>query len=189
MNATTRGFLLLAGLAAVFGGVAIALSPSQASSHVIAGRHSYGSRLDELVVVAPRSSDRATVPFSQAKRIIDHPVLVPAARRERLVLIGLAQVTAGDVVEDQRGPLSRSTGPLGSLLAWVGVYEVEGGTTSCGGAPVTARPGFVIVPGKPIPPSHFAVIVDATAGTEWGWFEGISADVCPHLVPAPRAGS
>ena len=177
MNKVTRAFLLLAALAVVFGVVAGTLWP-RASSHEVTGSHSFGR---DLVVTAPLASDRAVVPFERAKQMIDSPYSRTAASESRLVLTGLARVSMSSGLSQGRSPQLSDR-----LLAWVGVYEVRGIDTTCPAFPVSAPPGFVIVPGTaPSKPSHYAVAVDAVTGVETDWNEGVSSDICPHLVPAP----
>jgi hypothetical protein len=119
-----------------------------------------------LTLDAAAVTPAVKVSRSAAKKSIEHPFAAPQLSGG-LKQFGLARVTTTSLAAEGTGPLPSYS----NRLAWVGIYEIsKSGDHSCPGKPAPVPTG--------LPPVfahyYFAVLVDATSGTQATWNEDMS---------------
>ena len=131
------------------------------------GKEVLGARTSTpLTLAAAAVTPAVKISRSAAMKSVEHPYAAPQLAGG-LKQFGLARVTVTALAAEGTGPPPT----YHDNLAWVGIYEIsKSGGTSCPGEPAP-------VPTN-LPPVfahyYFAVLVDATTGTQTTWNEDMS---------------
>lgn len=167
---------------AVFAGLACCLLAvgclGRGSVRGLSGHEVFGQATPTpLILDAAAVTPAVKVSRSAAKDSVEHPFAAPQLSGG-LRQFGLARVTVADLATEGTGPLPNYK----DHLAWVGIYEIsKSGDHSC-----PAEPGPTPTD---LPPAfdhyYFAVLVDATTGTQATWNEDMSGLLSRQCADLP----
>jgi hypothetical protein len=143
------------------------------SGHLVLGQGTSTPLTLDAAAVTPA----VKVSRSSAKESVEHPFAAPQLSGG-LKQFGLARVTTTGLAADGTGPLPS----YDDHLAWVGIYEIsKSGDHSCPGEPAPVPTGLTPVSAH----YYFAVLIDATNGTQATWNEDMSGLLIRQCASLP----